>query len=156
VTHLNIRDSTDGHAVAGFLDGRALDADGLDLQVLVVAQCFAGVTPLGRQRLVNDAIDSELTSGTVHSVQMRCWTPKQWEAKGMPDDLNAVPCSPTSSPVLKLPPSPKGVAAELGLCLPPAQAPDSPVHRPTTVAMACKGDVRMCDGECLKQGLKAW
>ena len=38
VTWLRVSDKSDGHAKAGFEDGRALDADGLELHVLVVAE----------------------------------------------------------------------------------------------------------------------
>lgn len=93
VTWLSIADRTDGHSTAGYLDGRALDADGLDLQILVVSPRFSSCSLLERQRLVNTAIGPELKSGKVHSVQMRCWTPAQWQGQGMPKAFAAAPCT---------------------------------------------------------------
>lgn len=84
VTHLCVSDVTDGHAVAGFRDGRALAADGRELLLLVVSPGFAARSPLARQRLVNGLLDAELRSGRLHSVRMRCLTPAQWEARGRP------------------------------------------------------------------------
>ena len=92
ITWLNIADRTDGHSAAGYLDGRALDAAGLDLQILIVSPKFAGCNTLQRQRLVNTALGAELHSGKVHSVQMRCWTPAQWRDSGMPEAFAAAPC----------------------------------------------------------------
>ena len=97
VKHHCYADITDGHAAAGVLDGRALRADGRDLQVLIVSPVFEGCTVLERQRLVNAVLDPHIKSGRVHSVQMRCWTPEQWEHQGRPTDLGK-PCTFTSDP----------------------------------------------------------
>eukprot|EP00587_Corethron_hystrix_P000475 CAMPEP_0113313788 /NCGR_PEP_ID=MMETSP0010_2-20120614/10080_1 /TAXON_ID=216773 ORGANISM="Corethron hystrix, Strain 308" /NCGR_SAMPLE_ID=MMETSP0010_2 /ASSEMBLY_ACC=CAM_ASM_000155 /LENGTH=92 /DNA_ID=CAMNT_0000169887 /DNA_START=263 /DNA_END=538 /DNA_ORIENTATION=- /assembly_acc=CAM_ASM_000155 len=43
VTHLCISDVTDGHAAAGFLDGRALAAEGREALILAVSSRFEGV-----------------------------------------------------------------------------------------------------------------
>ena len=78
VTWLRVSDKSDGHTKAGFEDGRALDADGLELHVLVVSECFQGRSPLARQQMVNSVLIDDLRSGRIHSVQMKCWTPAQW------------------------------------------------------------------------------
>ena len=78
VTWLRVSDKSDGHTTAGFEDGRALDADGLELHVLIVAECFQGRSPLARQQMVNSVLIDDLRSGRIHSVQMKCWTPAQW------------------------------------------------------------------------------
>ena len=53
---LAITDVTDGHAVEGAKDGRALSADGKDVVLLVVTSLFEERTPLERQRMVNDVL----------------------------------------------------------------------------------------------------
>lgn len=107
VVHLCYADCTDGHAIAGAEDGRALRADGRDIQALVVSSCFEGQDSLARQQLVNRVLSPHILSGRLHSVQMRCWTPAQWEKLGRPDNLGK-PCfelpaealgSPTLSPL---------------------------------------------------------
>ena len=53
IHHLAVTDVTDGHAVEGVKDGRALRADGREILVLVVSARFDGMTPIDRQRAVN-------------------------------------------------------------------------------------------------------
>mmetsp|Transcript_52194 Transcript_52194/g.117222 ORF Transcript_52194/g.117222 Transcript_52194/m.117222 type:complete len:215 (-) Transcript_52194:249-893(-) len=95
VAHLCFADITDGHAVTGYKDGRALRPDGRDVQALIVASCFEGRSSLERQRLVNDALYAQLSSGELHSLQVRCWTPSQWELHGRPTNLGK-PCTVVS------------------------------------------------------------
>ena len=66
------------------------------VEILVVSPRFSGCSLLERQRLVNEAIEAQLQSGKVHSVQMRCWTPAQWEEKGRPQAFAARPCAEPS------------------------------------------------------------
>ena len=49
VLHLCYADCTDGHAVQGAEDGRAIRADGRDIKALVVSSCFEGQDALQRQ-----------------------------------------------------------------------------------------------------------
>ena len=82
VLHLCYADVTDGHAKEGAKDGRAVRADGRDVQVLVVSSCFEGMGPLERQSQVNQVLSPHIISGGLHSVRMRCWTPSQWDSLG--------------------------------------------------------------------------
>jgi len=94
ITWLCITDVTDGHAVEGALDGRALSADGLETLILVVSIQFEKKTLLQRQRMVNHVLAEDLTSGALHSVRMICLTPNQWEKRGRPTSLRpGAPCS---------------------------------------------------------------
>ena len=103
VLHLCYADCTDGHAVEGAKDGRAILAEGRDIKALVVSSCFEGQDALQRQQLVNRVLGPHVISGRLHSVQMRCWTPAQWERQGRPQNLGQ-PCfeepgSPTLAPL---------------------------------------------------------
>ena len=103
VLHLCYADCTDGHAVEGAKDGRAILAEGRDIKALVVSSCFEGQDALQRQQLVNRVLGPHVISGRLHSVQMRCWTPAQWEKQGRPQNLGQ-PCfeepgSPTLAPL---------------------------------------------------------
>ena len=103
VLHLCYADCTDGHAVQGAEDGRAIRADGRDIKALVVSSCFEGQDALQRQQLVNRILGPHVISGRLHSVQLRCWTPAQWEKQGRPQNLGQ-PCfeqpgSPTLAPL---------------------------------------------------------
>merc|ERR1711924_117104 len=96
-----ITDVTDGHAVDGVLDGRALRADGKEILLLICAEAFEGMSLLDRQRQVNSILGDDLRSGRLHSVRMKCMTPAQWERHGRPQAFPGnKPCaSPVSSPV---------------------------------------------------------
>merc|ERR1711915_979691 len=81
IEHLEVLDVTNGHAVVGFMDGsrRALDPNGLELQLTVVSDTFQGQRPLARQRLVQEALGPEILSGAIHALpRMKTWTSGQW------------------------------------------------------------------------------
>jgi acid stress-induced BolA-like protein IbaG/YrbA len=118
VLHLCWADITDGHAVAGAKDGRALRADGRDVQALIVSSRFEGMSPIERQRHVNAVLDAHLVSGKLHSLQLRCWTPAQWERLGKPANLGK-PCTQLNVPEA----SGAGGSLELPPCRAPADAP---------------------------------
>ena len=89
VHYLCISDVTDGHAVEGAKDGRAMRADGRDMKVLIVSESFSRKSGPARQQVVNGVLADYIRSGALHSVSMRTWTPKEWLAKGSPVDLGA-------------------------------------------------------------------
>jgi len=94
VTWLCITDATDGHAVEGFADGRALSAEGLEALILVVSSRFERKSLIQRQRMVNTVLRDDLTDGSLHSVRMKCLTPAQWEGAGRPPSLRpGAPCT---------------------------------------------------------------
>jgi len=98
VTWLCIADVTDGHAVEGFKDGRALDPTGLEALILIVSAQFEGKSLVQRQQMVYKILNNDLTSGILHSVRMKCFTPQQWEKKGRPASLREnVPCTISAS-----------------------------------------------------------
>ena len=96
VHYLCVSDVTDGHAVEGAKDGRALRAEGRELKVLIVSASFNSMSRPARQQVVNRVLADAIKSGALHSVQMRCWAPEEWVEKGSPVDLGA-PCSYSST-----------------------------------------------------------
>ena len=128
--HLCLSDVTDGHAVAGAQDGRAIRADGRDVQVLIVADCFEGRSALERQQLVNGVLGAHVVSGMLHSVQLRCWTPTQWEKQGRPSSLGG-PCSEDAdSPTLAPLSASVGEPLSLDSCTAQPSGPQTDVHVP--------------------------
>merc|ERR1712050_361406 len=78
--HLEIVDVTNGHAVVGFSDGsrRALDPNGLELQLLLVSATFNNLRTIERHRMVSDALGPELVSGAIHALpRLKTLTPDQ-------------------------------------------------------------------------------
>ena len=130
---------------------------------LVVANGFDGMAPIERHRAVHHAIDAELQTGEVHSMQMRCWTVAQWQRKGEPAAFSALPHTPSASPLLTLTanPPPQLTSNELLPCLPSsmghtpmatsrATTPENKSHkRPAPDTASCQGD---CDGSCFRPG----
>ena len=150
--HLSITDCSDGHTKAGYLDGRALHADGREVKILAVGTIFSGKTPIERHHLVNEVMSPYLHKGTVHSMTLRCWSPGQWETKGKPQTFgepsvsSSLPCSLAASPVSIMenaaPTVPLGL---LPLCLPPSAVDVAPRKHENK---ACGGDPNLCDGSC--------
>jgi len=94
ITWLCISDVTDGHAIEGVKDGRALDADGREVLILVVSKQFESKSLIQRQRMINNVLFEDLKSGILHSVRMKCLTPDQWEKRGKPQVFRpGAPCS---------------------------------------------------------------
>ena len=136
IQHLCISDVCDGHAKEGFKDGRALHAEGGEVLILIVSDRFEGQSLLLRQRAVNSALEADLLSGLLHSVQMRCWTRAQWAKKGSPTTMREdVPCSLDASPksVMLLPP-PLSAGSLERIVLPPSSLEETP----STAAVCCE------------------
>ena len=163
IHHLAVTDVTDGHAVEGVKDGRALRADGREILVLVVSARFDGMTPIDRQRAVNAVLAEDLSTGRLHSVRMKCWTPAQWQRQGAPQSFPlavhlASKCtkpaaasaeySPTS--VLATPSTTTAMEAT-PLQLPASAQPGhaKPLHREEDArAQKTQDSLEVCEGGC--------
>ena len=64
-------------------DGRALSAEGRQVDVLVVTAAFVGMKPLQRHRLVHRSLESLLQADRLHSIKIRTMTPEQWEKRAV-------------------------------------------------------------------------
>jgi acid stress-induced BolA-like protein IbaG/YrbA len=53
--------------------------DGQHFAAIVVAPEFEGLTTIKQHRLVNDALRDVLQSGAVHALQLRTFSPSQWQ-----------------------------------------------------------------------------
>lgn len=84
VVHCHVRDCSDGHTVTGFSDGskRALAKDGIQLEVLIVASAFEGVSTMKRHRTVHACLDEEFKRNAIHSLELKTLTAEQWEGMG--------------------------------------------------------------------------
>lgn len=83
IEHLEVLDVTNGHAVDGFHDGskRALDPNGLELELKIVSSAFEGKRLLERQQMIQHALGPELLSGAIHALpRIKVLTPAQWKA----------------------------------------------------------------------------
>jgi BolA protein len=66
-------------------------------KVVAVSDLFAGHKPVGRHRLVNQALKGEFGSG-LHALALHTWTPEEWLEKGgvAPDSPQCMGGSKTS------------------------------------------------------------
>ncbi len=52
--------------------------DGSHFVVTVVSPEFEGQTPVARQKAVYAALNEQITSGALHAVSIKAYTPEQW------------------------------------------------------------------------------
>ena len=55
--------------------------DGVHFDVIVVSPEFEGVMPVKRQQMVYTAISELITTGQVHALGMKTYTPQEWQHK---------------------------------------------------------------------------
>ncbi|PLS68347.1 MAG: BolA family transcriptional regulator [Cyanobacteria bacterium M5B4] len=53
--------------------------DGQHFTAIVIAEQFAGQTMIKQHRLVNDALKSYLDDGSIHALQLKTYSPEQWQ-----------------------------------------------------------------------------
>eukprot|EP00924_Labyrinthula_sp_SR-Ha-C_P002287 augustus_masked-scaffold_19-processed-gene-6.16-mRNA-1 protein AED:0.27 eAED:0.27 QI:0/-1/0/1/-1/1/1/0/129 len=92
--HLCVVDVTDGHTVAGYNDGsnRAQFPGAIELHVLAVSEAFEELNLVKRHQMITNILKEEFSSGKLHAVQIKAWTPKQWEKKGKPKKVKPENC----------------------------------------------------------------
>lgn len=54
--------------------------EGCNARVLVVSSEFEGKSLLAQQRLVYKALGDKITTGEIHALSIKSFTPAQWEA----------------------------------------------------------------------------
>lgn len=55
--------------------------DGQHFQATVIAESFAGVSPVKRQQQVYAAVSSHIQSGALHALSLKTLTPQEWQAQ---------------------------------------------------------------------------
>jgi acid stress-induced BolA-like protein IbaG/YrbA len=53
--------------------------DGSHFDATVVSERFAGQTPVKRQQLVYGTLGNLITSGALHALSIKAYTPDEWE-----------------------------------------------------------------------------
>jgi acid stress-induced BolA-like protein IbaG/YrbA len=53
--------------------------DGQHFGAIVIAEQFTGLTTIKQHRLVNDALKAYLDSGAIHALQLKTYSPEQWQ-----------------------------------------------------------------------------
>lgn len=67
---------------AAIADSKAtVTGDGSKFEAVVISPAFAGLTPIKKHKLVYAALNEHITSGTIHALTIRAYTPEEWQAK---------------------------------------------------------------------------
>jgi len=53
--------------------------DGSHFDAIVVSEIFEGMSPLNKQRTVYGTLGDRITSGEIHALSIKAYTPADWE-----------------------------------------------------------------------------
>lgn len=53
--------------------------DGSHFEAIVVSELFEGKPPVKRQQLVYGTLGDRITSGAIHALSIKAYTPAEWE-----------------------------------------------------------------------------
>jgi acid stress-induced BolA-like protein IbaG/YrbA len=56
-----------------------VNGDGYHYEAIVVGECFAGKSPVQKQKMVYGALNEHITSGAIHALTIKAYTPDEWE-----------------------------------------------------------------------------
>lgn len=56
-----------------------VSGDGSHFDVTVIGDMFAGQSLLNKQRMVMATVTHEITSGALHAINIKAYTPDEWE-----------------------------------------------------------------------------
>jgi acid stress-induced BolA-like protein IbaG/YrbA len=55
-------------------------SEGSHFNITAIGEVFEGKRAVQRQQLIYSALNSELSSGAMHAVNMKIFTPSEWQA----------------------------------------------------------------------------
>ena len=53
--------------------------DGSHFEAIVIGEIFDGMSPLNKQRTVYGTLGDRITSGEIHALSIKAYTPADWE-----------------------------------------------------------------------------
>lgn len=59
----------------------SISGDGCNLQATVVSTSFEGMSMLKQHQMVYAAVNQHISSGEIHALAIKSYTPEQWEAQ---------------------------------------------------------------------------
>ena len=57
--------------------------EGCSFSVVVVGEVFAGMSPVKRQQRVLATVSQPLSTGALHAISMKVYTPSEWAVDGI-------------------------------------------------------------------------
>ena len=65
---------------AGFDSAQVIvNGDNGMFDTTVVSEVFDGLSPVKKQQMVYATVNSQITSGEIHALSIKAYTPKEWE-----------------------------------------------------------------------------
>lgn len=65
-----------------------VEGDGRHFNVIVVAEEFQDKSKVQQQQLVYQLVNDKITSGELHAISLKTYTPQQWEAVSTQNEGN--------------------------------------------------------------------
>ncbi|MGZ8216783.1 BolA family protein [Methylomagnum sp.] len=59
----------------------SVDGEGCNFSVKIVSEAFEGLSPVKRQQLVMAAVQEPLSTGALHAISMKVYTPAEWRVE---------------------------------------------------------------------------
>ena len=56
-----------------------VNLDGSHVNVIIVSSLFVGLNPVKKQQSVYAALAESIASGAIHAVNMKTYTPEEWQ-----------------------------------------------------------------------------
>jgi acid stress-induced BolA-like protein IbaG/YrbA len=75
----------DAASVTALLQGHLPDCqfevqgEGAKYDIIAIGDVFEGLRPVKKQQLVYGALTEHIAEGTIHAVNIRTYTPQQWQ-----------------------------------------------------------------------------
>lgn len=58
----------------------AVSGEGSHYEITVVGEIFSGLRPVKKQQLVYAALNEQIADGSIHAVNIKTYTPEEWQA----------------------------------------------------------------------------
>jgi acid stress-induced BolA-like protein IbaG/YrbA len=58
-----------------------VEGEGANYDITVIGSVFEGLRPVKKQQLVYAALGDHIAEGTIHAVNIRTFTPQEWQAR---------------------------------------------------------------------------
>ncbi|MEP5764803.1 MAG: BolA family protein [Halieaceae bacterium] len=59
-----------------------VSGEGSHFDILVIGEMFAGLRPVQKQQRVYAVLNPHIADGSIHAVNIRTFTPAEWQAQG--------------------------------------------------------------------------
>lgn len=58
-----------------------VEGEGSNYDIAVIGDIFEGLRPVQKQQLVYAALNEQIADGSIHAVNIRTFTPQEWQAR---------------------------------------------------------------------------